>query len=129
MQKSPQSSQVVESKFTGDDVVALSAELGASLVSQRTYGKQGEDIRVLTKVFLDDLKAYEPVKVLLAIKQWRKTDPNFPTPADIEAILNPKPKFDYAVYQRLLDRSKRENLYHDEWKYIKAYEQNVMRGL
>lgn len=126
LQNSPPNTELSENKFTSLDVLALSAELGASLVSQRTYGKQGEDIKVLTKVFLEDLKAYEPVKVMQAIKQWRMISPEFPTPADINAILAPQPKFDKNVYYSLNERLKRgDKLSFGEMNYIRKYEQNI----
>jgi hypothetical protein len=108
--------------------MTISLELANSLIAQRTYGKQGGDIAVLADIFLTDLQGYEPDKVLQAIRQWRRTSPEFPTPADIEAILNPKPKFDSFLYQRLLKKSQTsgEFMMPSEWEYIKKYEKHKL---
>lgn len=128
MQTLPQSSALAV-KFAEGDIVKLSEALGACLIVQRTYGKQGEDIKTLTKIFLEDLKEFTPEKVLSAIKSWRKTQREFPTPADIMGILDPKPVLDKSVYLSIQDKRKKqggEYLSDKEWKYIAAYEKEVV---
>ena len=104
--------------------------LASCQIVQRTYGKQAENLDKVTNIFLAVLNQYEPEKVIKAVKEWIKSSSEFPTPADIESILNSKPKFDYAVYQSLQrERSNGTNLTSEQWKYLEAYEQNVMKGL
>lgn len=127
---SPKNTQVAEAKFRPDDKVRLSICLGEELVGLRAYGKTGDDIPAITELFLKKFSQYEPAKVINAIEQWGLTGTgDFPTPPDIEAILNPKPKFDHTVYRRLLDLNKSgDRLTSTQWEYIKLYEQNSMKG-
>ena len=115
--------------YTPEQKDTLNHALGACLVTQRTYGKQATDMEKALKVFIRVLSDYEPEKVIQAIKKWLLTSPDFPTPADILNILNPQPKFDYAVYNALNDRLKRgEKLDYSQMEYIKAYEKNALKG-
>lgn len=87
-----QKSMVIKKDFNGSDVIILSKSLATCLLSQRTYGKQGSDLTALTEIFLEDLKEFEPEKVMSAITQWRRTEAEFPTPSDIRKIIeNNKP--------------------------------------
>jgi hypothetical protein len=122
---------VAELRFKPEDVVKLSVKLSEELIVLRSYGKTGDDIPAITEAFLSKFKQHDPQKVIGAIEQWGLTGTgDFPTPPDIEAILNPKPKYDYAVYQRLLKRNKDgEYMTAREFKYIQMYEENAMKGL
>ena len=116
--------------FTPENKEQLNKALGACLAVQRTYGKQAGDFDKVVQVFIKVLEGYEPEKIMQAIKKWVMVSPEFPTPADILGILNPQPKFDYAVYNRLCDKQKRgEQMQYQENEYIKAYERNAINGL
>lgn len=116
--------------YSDVDKSNLNHALGACLATQRTYGKQAGDFDKVVSVFIKVLNNYEPQKVITAIKEWILKSPEFPTPADIMGILNPQPKFDYAVYTSLCNRLKAgDRLDFTEKNYIKAYEQNAMKGL
>lgn len=131
LQRSPENAELATaSLFAGDDVVKLSKALGACLLVQRTYGKQGSDIEKITNVFLKILSGFEPERVIDAVKEWVETSSEFPTPADILQILNPKPKFEYAVYQRLAHKAKVDgvSMTSDEWSYLRGYERLVISG-
>jgi hypothetical protein len=90
----------IKKDFNGGDVVTLSKALATCLLSQRTYGKQGSDLKALTEIFLEDLKEYEPEKVMNAITQWRRTEAEFPTPSDIRKIIENNQPVPVEVYIR-----------------------------
>lgn len=96
---------------------------------QRTYGKQGEDIDKITKIFLKVLDGYEPGEVIDAVRLWIIKSPEFPAPSDILSILRPQQKFDYAVYSALQNAKRSgERLSAAEWEYIRRYEKNAIEG-
>ena len=111
-------------KYSPTEKGDIIAQLGACLAVQRTYGKQAADIQVVAKIFIDDLKDFSANEVVEAISKWRKTSPEFPTPADIINLLNPKPTFDKSVYLSLIKRKGEVHRYSKEYDYIKAYEKN-----
>lgn len=117
--------------WKNEDKLALGVCLGEELITLRAYGKTGDDIPAINEAFIKKFNHYPPEKVIGAIREWGlKGTGDFPTPPDIEAILNPQPKFDYAIYSRLLSRMKNgEYLSDTEHKYIKRYEQNAMKGI
>lgn len=132
MQESPKNTELETTKFKTTHIIELSAALGACLLTQRTYGRQGGEIEALTDIFLDDLKNYEPEHVLAAIKKWRLVDPNFPTPADIINLLEKKPKLDKALYIRAQKiASDYESKFSKSWqrdgalKYCQFYEKEM----
>lgn len=52
----------------------------------------------MTNAFLAVLKHYEPKKVIQAVKEWVVKSPEFPTPSDIVAIVENRPKLDHSIY-------------------------------
>jgi hypothetical protein len=120
-----------EIKFNSNQAGELANQLGASVLVQKTYGKQAAgDIRALVDIFISDLSEFKPEDIINAIKKHRLTFDDFPTIASIRSILKPEFKPDYAVYTRLCDKQKRgEQLQYQENEYIKAYEKNAMNGL
>lgn len=120
-----------EVKFDEKEKLMVANELSACLIAQRTYGKQGNDLAALVKIFLSDLRGYSGKDVARAIDQWRNSKPEFPTIADIRGILDPQPVFDVTVYRELLEKKKRGDIneYSSGWEYIKAYEKNAMKGI
>lgn len=120
----------IQEEHSKTDKIAIATELGKCLLVQRTYGSQGGDTQKMMAVFLGDLQGYNPEQILGAIQKWRLVSQQFPTPSDIISILNPVPKFDYAVYSRLIKKKDGfENLNGKEWAYIRAYEKNAMEGI
>lgn len=120
-----------EGAFTEDQRRAMVSELAACQLVQRTYGKQAAELPAVVKVFMSDLAEYSPEDVIAAIAKWRLTKPEFPTPADIRKLLNPEPVFDYAVYSRLVAKAKADgaSMSDREWRYIREYEENAMKGM
>jgi len=98
---------------------------------QRTYGKQGGDLQIMVNIFCKTLSDLPPEGVMRALEKWLGSSQEFPTPADIRAIVKPEPKYDYAVYNRLVSKTKSDpmSLSSEDWKYIKKYEQNAKKGL
>ena len=85
---------------------------------------------MIAKLLCSKLADLNADKVVKALELWTTTfGKKLPTPADIRELVSPQPKFDYAVYQALQAKCKVAALTGDEWKYIKAYEQNAMKGL
>lgn len=122
------STEVVE--YTKEHRQAIAASLGACLVVQRTYGKQGEDIATMTKVFCAALSKYRPEQVMNAMNDWLTTSAEFPTPYDIQQLIDPKPVWSPILFQELLDKRKRgDYLTFDEQEYIKQYKNNALKGI
>lgn len=117
-------------EYTVEHRKAIASEIGKCLLVQETYGKQGNDMKATMAIFIDDLKQYEPEEVVKAIIQHRKTSSKFVTVAALEAILNPQPILNYAVYSNIKDKIKSGQGYisDKERAYIKAYEQNAISG-
>lgn len=126
LQTQPVSSslQSIGESYNQEQKSLVAAQLGACLAVQRTYGKQASDIQVVAKIFLADLSDYPAEKVAGALEKWRKTSPEFPTPADIIAILDNKPKMSADVYRTMLKRFKDSgyNEFTEAGRYVKAYE-------
>lgn len=116
--------------FTAEHAKSIVTQLGACLVVQRTYGKQGSDLEAMARVFIEDLRAFEPDKVVKALGEWRLKSSEFPTPADIKNLISPQPVWSAVVYQELIDRRKKgEIMGYEESEYIKGYKNYAMRGL
>lgn len=116
--------------YTQENRQAIAASLGACLVVQRTYGKQGSDIGTMTKVFCAALAQYEPQQVMDALKQWLTISPEFPTPADIKQLIDPAPVWMPTLFQELVDKKKRGDiLTFREEEYLKGFKANALKGL
>lgn len=113
--------------YSPDEKANITAQLGACLAVQRTYGKQASDITTVSKIFFEDLKEFSGKDVAQAIAKWRKTSPEFPTPADIFAILDPTPKLDRATYISLNKRKSSLSDNSQEMRYIRAYERQELK--
>jgi hypothetical protein len=120
----------VKQSYGQEERANIVKQLGACLVVQRTYGKQGADMNSMAAVFMSDLQEYPADKVVQALAQWRKQSAEFPTPADIIGLLNPQPIWSAAVYAEISDRRKKgEILSLREEEYIKGYKKQAMKGL
>lgn len=116
-----------EVKYSQDDKTEIANQLAICLATQRTYGKQAADLAPVVRAFLDDLKEFPANKIAEAIAKWRKTSPEFPTPADIIALLKPPVKFDRSVYVTLNKRI--GELSRQELAYVRAYENNILQTI
>lgn len=107
----------------------LSKALSACQLVQRTYGKQADDIGIITEIFVRVLRHHNPKDVIDVIRKWIIESPEFPTPSDIENMLNPRPKYNYAIYQRIAHKFKKDsaNMTDSEWSYLRKYEKHIMR--
>lgn len=104
-------------------------QLTACAAVQRTYGKQADDIKAVAKIFLADLAGYSAQQISDAMQKWRKQAQEFPTPADIIALLDKKPKLDGNVYGELLNKQKRgEIIGFSESEYMRKYKQAVLNN-
>jgi len=109
---------------------AIIGELAACAIVQRTYGKQGEDLEVAAKIWSKDLQGWAGEDIAEAMEYWRMKSQEFPTPADIIAILERQPKMDGAVYREFLNRRKNGDVLTQSQKnYIENYERTTMKGL
>lgn len=117
-------------QFTIEDKKSLAAGLGACLVVQRTYGKQGSDLQTMVNIFCGALKEYEPEKVIEAVQKWLTESDEFPTPNNIKQLIDPKPQFCRVTYMDISDRRRRGDFVSDdEVKYQKLYRNHMMKGL
>lgn len=116
--------------YTTEHRKAIGHHLGACLVVQRTYGKQGGDLQTMVNVFCEVLKDCEPEDVVKAMEVWMRKSPEFPTPADIRQIIKPEPQFSKEVYISIQERRKRgEFITDDEIRYERRYRSNMMKGI
>lgn len=116
--------------YTPEHKRGLGAALGACLVVQRTYGKQGADIQTMVNVFAKVLDDCQPDEVIEAIKTWLKQSPEFPTPHDIRQILKPQPVFTAAVFSEIQDKRRRGDIVtFAEEDYMKAYKAQALKGI
>jgi len=115
--------------YQPEEVNQLASALGACLLVQRTYGKQGADIDKITKIFLRVLSDYEPKAVIQAIKRWLQESPEFPTPSDIVKMLNPTQKFDKELYIKYSRQFNAGDLadWSSGYAYMKAYEAQKLK--
>lgn len=123
--------EIAINPFSPTQIANLASELGACILVQKTYGKQGgDDIKALTKIFMSDLKEFQPEEIVQAIIKCRQTQDDFVTVAAVRRILSPEPKFDYAIYKALTKEAQAGRyLNPTELRYIKAYEENAMKGI
>lgn len=56
-------------------------------------------MKLMIKVFIEDLARYDCESIASALRQWRHVSHDFPTPADIvKIIIPPKEKISNAAY-------------------------------
>lgn len=109
---------------------AIAASLGACLMVQRTYGRQGEDIRAMTAIFCRALQDYAPQEVVQALATWLSKSSEFPTPYDIRQLIAPQPVWSPVLFQELLDKRRRGDILSPrEVDYVAAFKQHMMAGV
>ncbi len=54
---------------------------------QDTYGKSPEELKILMKAMIEDLKNYRLGEINIAFRKWREDHSKIPTPANILKIL------------------------------------------
>lgn len=106
--------------------------LGGCFNTQKTYGQDPKNIKGIAKVFIRILENY-PLEAITKAFMWHlRSAVDFPTPADIVHIIDPKPIFDkptYIAHKKWLENNKdavwslKER---DAQAYCKAYEDSVM---
>ena len=101
----------------------IASALAACMSTQRTYGKQANELSVTVKTFCMVLSEYSAVDIVDAIKYWLRSKQEFPTPADIHRLITGEVELDSRIYSRLVSTMRTgQHLSTDEWNYIKAYE-------
>lgn len=119
------SPQNMMQKHSASDRKRLALALGKICQLQRQYGKTEAELEVLVEGFCWILPDYTMEAILGAIQQFVRKRADIPTPADIEAILNPPlPKPDWAAYVAL-KKSIHEGAYllSDERKFLRECEE------
>jgi len=72
--------------------------LGGCFNAQKTYGQDPSKIKGITKVFEAILSEYPLKSITAAFMTHLKQSVDFPTPADIVSILDPKESLDKPTY-------------------------------
>lgn len=130
----PQHSQTTEVavakpiKRTKEEKTAILNQLSACQVTCQTYGRQAEDLAAALGIILEDFGTEPTERIVEAIRSCRKSVKHFPTCADIEAVLNPKPTLDRSVYISCCKRRDNGEALHEDYEYIRKYERAMMRG-
>lgn len=87
------------------DKAKLATALATVCELQRQYGKTAGELETLVEGFCWVLGGYPMQKIIDAIGVHIRRSPTIPTPADIEAIINPpRPKPDWPAYIALMKR-------------------------
>ena len=117
-------------EYTREHKQDIANKLGACLVVQRTYGKQGSDLQTMVNIFCNVLNDCEPEHVIKALDVWLKKYPEFPTPSDLRSLIKPQPSFSKEVYISIEERRRRGELISDEEvRYQKKYQAHMMKGI
>lgn len=70
-----------------EDKQKIGAELAACHATQRTYGKQADDLDYLFNIFISDLSLFTAEQIANGLKKWRLREAEFPTVSDIRKTL------------------------------------------
>ena len=97
------------------------------------YGREPEAADNIRRAFQYALADYTRVQVTEAFYYHLRHSKEFPTPADIVAIIERggnKPPFERSVYINLVQKSKNPpiDMPREEWQYIADYEKYIVTG-
>lgn len=97
--------------------------------SLKMYGREPEQLEATTGIFQMVLADYPIAKIESAFKAYIKRSNEMPAPADIVNLIERgnKPPLDRAVYTSF-SKKHPENRTHEEWAYMREYEQFMVRG-
>lgn len=115
--------------WSRDDKADLSEAIGRVCALQRTYGKNPADLETLVEGFAWVMKRYPVSLVIEGLAQYLENGVNIPTPSEIIAIIDPKPKTwvpDKSYYISLKKNFEDRGIYgldNDEIEYIRRYEE------
>jgi hypothetical protein len=95
----------------------------------KTYGKEPEQLEATIGLFRMVLSDYPFDKIRNAFALYLKTNTEMPAPADIANIIERggKPPFDKSIYVSI-SKKHPEDRNHDEWEYMKDYENFMISG-
>ncbi len=95
----------------------------------KLYGKEPDSLESATAMFQLVLADYPFDKIKSAFAFYLGHNSEFPAPADIANIINRgmKPPFDKTVYVTI-SKKDAEMRSHEEWEYMREYEQFSIRG-
>jgi hypothetical protein len=65
----------------------MAAVLSTICVTQKTYGKEPDDLKVMVEVFAWALSEYRLDAVVCAIKKYISKNADIPTPSDLIALM------------------------------------------
>lgn len=95
--------------------------------TQRTYGKEVAAYPLTVAAFIRALGKFPAAKIMPAFKKFVSLSGDFPTIADISAIIEERAKRDPALYRELLNRIKNGSyLSNAEHAYIRKYESQTL---
>lgn len=107
------------------DKALLAKTLARVCALQQQYGKTEAELETLVEGFCWALADYPMESIIDAIGRHIRKSPTIPTPADIEAIINPPaPKIDWPLYIELKKRLRDGRSYvdQDEKRFIRNCE-------
>lgn len=84
---------------------------------QDTYGKTPEQLKILMRTMIEELRRYSIDIISYAFKQWRRESNKIPTPAEIIELIEKEQKFQNAKRggeKRLVD-------FDGDWPAYKRY--------
>lgn len=113
----------IERKLSDKEL--LTKTLARVCALQQQYGKTERELETLVEGFCWALDGYPMGTIIDAIGKHIRKSPTIPTPADIEAIINPSPpKIDWPLYIELKKRLREGGIYvsQDEKQFIRNCE-------
>jgi len=96
---------------------------------QKLYGKSPEDAPTITKLFQTILAEQPAEKVTKALEIWLQRSTEFPTPADIIALIknNGKPPVSEARISSIYRKNHNERSIEEIW-ILRKYEEEQNEG-
>ena len=103
--------------------------LGGCFALQKLYGKSPEDAPTITKLFQTILAEQPAEKVTKALEIWLQRSTEFPTPADIIALIknNGKPPVSEARIASIFRKNYNERSTEENW-ILRKYEEEQNEG-
>jgi hypothetical protein len=129
--ESPKRSLLKQGPWTPKDKAEMAVVLGQLLDIQKSYGKTTGQLENIVAGFCFALAPYTLEAVMRGFAEYMRNKADFPAPADIVKIIDPKPpewKPDKSYYISLKELHKLHGPYgldNEEIEYIRRYEEHM----
>lgn len=117
-----------------NEKASLAEVIGRVFDLQKQFGKNTGQLENIVAGFCWALAKYQVEEVIRGFGEYIQRHSDMPTPADIVAIIDPKPPekvWDKSVYYKLQQIYKEQGPYglnNEEYEYIRNYEEQVFKS-